>query len=329
MSFRLQSVVQIGAYQIKAGINEATVKRSVKEVVDKATLKIPAMGKVNAQLDALNTETSIQTSALFKEGDPVTIQLGYNGDLRQEFKGFVRRVTAAIPVEIECEGYGWQLRRKYFVKSWKSVLLLEFLKELIAGTDIKLSPLIPKMTLTNLCIKNANGLEVLEYIKDKVHLSVYFVMDVLYVGLEEGVKGNTVSYSLGYNCVRNNNLKYRKIDDTRLLIRLVTGKGKNHKRPLYEIGDKGGSLIEENIAFVRDAKTLHDIAKDLLVRQKYTGYEGFISGFLQPYCQPTDTVTLIDKRYKTLGGNFFVEATEVVFGLNGATRKVHITRALN
>ena len=327
MSFRLTSVIQIGNYQLRGGVNDVHCKRSVKEIVDTAVLKIPAIGRVNNN-DNLPA-SSVATSVLWKEGDAVSIQLGYNNDNRQEFKGFVRRVNASIPVTVECEGYAWQLRRKRLIKSYKSVSLKQFLTELVAGTDIKLSPFIPGMQLSNLKINHANGLKVLEYIKDHLHLSVYFLFDVLYVGLEEGVQGNQVKHRLGWNTIRDDQLKWRLADDTKVLIRLVTGKGKSKKRTLYQSGDTDGGLVEKSVASLTSAKDLQAVADDLLQQAKYTGFEGSISGFLQPFIQMCDTDIVIDKIYNERGDSYFTIGTEVHFGMNGAQRKVFIGRSLS
>ncbi|MFS2189812.1 hypothetical protein ACCC92_24260 [Mucilaginibacter sp. Mucisp84] len=325
--FRLTSIVQIGSYQLRGGVNNVAIKRSVKDMIDTAIIKIPGIGRVTGK-DTLPA-SSIETSKLFQEGDKVSILLGYNNDNRNEFQGFVRRVTPSIPVTIECEGYAWQLRRKRVLKSWKSVTLKEFLKELVSDTDIKLSPFIPDMSLTNLTVNHANALKTLEYIKDKLHLAVYFQFDTLYVGLEEGVPGSRVKYRLGYNTIRDDQLKYRLASDTKVLVRLVTGKGKKAKRALIEVGDKDGSLIEKTITNVTSDADLKRIANDLLTQAKYTGYEGSITGFLQPYCQPCDTAGIIDRMYNERGGNYFAEGVEVDFGTNGAQRKVHIGRSLS
>lgn len=324
---RLTSIIQIGNYQLRGGVNEAKGKRSVKEIIDTATLKIPSIGRVIGK-SAL-PGSSIQTSKLFNEGDKVTIDLGYNNDNKREFKGFVRRVTPSIPVTIECEGYAWLLRRKRVLKSWKTVSLKEVLKELIADTEITLSPFIPELTLKNLAINHANALKALEYIKERLHLAVYFQFDVLYVGLEEGVPGSPVKFRLGYNTIRDDQLKYRLASDTKVLVRLVTGKGKKAKRTLIEVGDKDGSLVERRIANVTDAGDLQKIANDLLIQAKYTGFEGYITAFLQPYCQPCDTAVIIDRMYNERGGKYFVEGVEFDFGMNGGQRKVHIGRSLS
>lgn len=330
MSFKLTSVTQIGAYRFDGGLNDCHIKRSVKEIVDTAVIKIPAIGRVNTE-DTLSGNlpvTSIATSKLWQEGDPVTIQLGYNSQNIQEFKGFVRRVNASVPVVVECEGYAWQLRRKRLVKTWKSIKLRDFLTEMVSGTDIKLSEFIPQMTLTNFKVDHANCLKVLEYIKTHLHLSVYFLFDVLYVGLEEGVPGNRVKHRLGWNTIRDDQLKWRLADDTEVQIRLVTGKGKNKKRTLYTAGDASGSMVTKNIASLTDSADLQAVADDLLQQAKYTGFEGNVSAFLQPFIQLCDTDVVIDKLYQERGGNYFTIGTEVRFGMNGAQRKVFIGRSL-
>ena len=327
MSFILSSIIQIGAYQFFGGINECVIKRSVKEIMDTAVLKIPAIGRVNDNFDL--PSNSIATSKLWNEGDPVSIQLGYNGQNLQEFKGFVRRVNASIPVVIECEGYAWQLRRVRLVGNWKSIQLRDFLVLLVAGTDIKLSQYIPSMVLSNLKVDHPNGLKVLEYLKDHCHLSAYFLFDTLYVGLEEGVKGSVVKHRLGWNTIRDDQLKWRLADDTLVQVKLVTGKGKNKKRTLYTAGDKMGSVVTKSVANLRDAGDLQSVANDLLQQAKYTGFEGSISGFLQPFIQMCDTNAVIDKIYDERTGNYFTQGTEVHFGMNGAQRKVFLGRTLS
>ena len=198
----------------------------------------------------------------------------------------------------------------------------------VAGTDIKLSQYIPNMVLSNLKINHANCLKTLEYIKDHLHLAVYFLFDTLYVGLEEGVPGNVVQHRLGWNTIRDDQLKWRLAADTSVQIRLVTGKGKNKKRTLYSAGDKSGSMITKNVANLTDATDLQNVANDLLQQAKYTGFEGKSVGFLQPFTQLTDTAALIDKQYNERTGNYFLVGTEVKFGMNGAQRIKEIGRSL-
>lgn len=326
MSFKLCSYIELGSFKLRGGINEVTAKRSVNDYMDTAIIKIPALGRTFS--DSNMPSTSIESAKMFKEGDKVLIQLGYNGDYRKEFQGFIRRVSPSVPVVIECEGYGWQLRRQRILKSWKATTLLEVLETLIQGTDIVLSPFIPEIKLTNYSIRNSNGLEVLEYFKSKMLLTCYFTFNELYVGIQQGLIKETVKLRLGWNVLRDDQLKYRLAEDTRILVRLTTGKGKKNKRLLYETGDKDGSLREINVPNIQDQQWLKNLGDDALQKAKYTGYEGSITCFLQPYIEPSCNASIIDRRYDRSGSHFTI-STEVTFGMRGGRRKVQLGSKLN
>jgi hypothetical protein len=337
MPFKLTSIIKIGEYQFNGGVNEVKIKRSCREIVDTAVLKIPALAQVAnyskkrgiPQGDALKSALgSVKSSTFFAEGDSVSIQLGYNRAYCQEFKGFVRRVSPSIPVEIECEGYAWQLRRKVLSGSWKIILLLDFLKILVAGTDIIISPHVQNTKLTGLHFPASNGLKVLELLRDKAHLCCYFLFDTLYVGLEELSPGDSVAFRLGWNTIKTDDLKWRVGDKTPVQVKLIGKKGKKQKAPTYITGDADGALITEHIGFISDPVYLQKVADDVLQRAKYSGFEGGILCFLQPFIQMTDTAVIIYKIYKQRGGKYFTVGTEVTFGVNGGRRKIFIGRRL-
>ena len=350
MSFRLCSQISIGKYAFSGGVNDIVIRRSIKEIVDTCTIKIPGLANIvslkSAVADVLEPGItavtrsnvdglpagSIRTSTLWQEGDKVNILLGYNNNYQQEFKGFVRRVSPSIPVVIECEGYGWQLRRKPFAGAWKSIKLLDLLTLIVSGTDVKLSPYIPDATLTGVWFKGENALSALGILKDKSHLSVFFYFDELYAGLEEIQPGKTIvqrNWRLGYNCPRTETLKYRIADTTNVQVRVTAARGKNLKTPILTVGDAGGSIITEHLAFNADPGQMTKIANQILLYKKYTGFEGTIRGFLQPYADPTDTANIVDKQYGVYTGQYFIDGTEVKFGVNGAQRIISISHSLN
>lgn len=356
MAFTLNSRIKIGAYAFPGGVYELNIKKSVNCIVDTAKLQIPGLGRIVSVKGVVNTAlaiiglgsqqvaqnlpvSSIQTAKLFKEGDPVSIDLGYNGDLRNEFRGFLRRVNLTTPITIELEGYAWQLRNQNILASWKKTTLKEVLERVVQGTDIKLSADIPQVALTNFYIINDDGLKVLEYLKRKMLLTVYFDDDVLYAGIEEGRTTNgtasgaglaEVVYKIGYNCPTNQpNLKQRLGKDNLVMVRLKT-KGKNGRHTLYEAGDKNGAVVEINIPFSNDENYLKGLADAQLKRLKYDGYEGKITGFLQPYCKPGWKAKILDPKYEgARAGTYFIPTVETTFGVKGARRIPEITYRLD
>lgn len=355
MAFILNSRIKIGEYSFAGGVNDLVIRKSVSAFVDTATLKMPGLGQivsiknsVNAALNIIGLGvqtpvknmpvTSVQTAKLFKEGDKVAIDLGYNGDLRNEFRGFVRRVNLTTPISIEMEGYAWQLRNSNILASWKKTTVKEVLQRIIKDTDIVLSPDIPNVQLSVYCIANRSGLDALQELKERLLLTVYFDDNMLYVGLEEGrttapgTQGGLaqVIYSIGYNCVSNqSDLKQRLGKDNLVRVRLKT-RGNDGKHTLYEAGDTGGAVYERTIAFTKDANHLKNTAEAILKSLKYDGYEGKLLGFLQPYCKPGWKAVIRDKKYQgARAGTYFIAGTEVSYGVKGARRKVNITYKLD
>lgn len=359
MAFTLHSVIKIGDLAFQGGVHDLVIKKNVHVIVDTAVLKIPGLGRVvsvkgiiNNALDIIGLGsqqlpknvpvTSVQTAKLFKEGDKVAIDAGYNADMRNEFRGFVRRVNLTTPITIEMEGYAWQLRSKNILKSWKKTTVKEVLTEVIKGTDIVLSPDIPNIPLPFFVSPNWSGLKILEYLKEKSLLTVCFDDNVLYAGIEEGrtttdASGNKsltglaeVKHNIGYNCVSNQpNLKQRLGKDNPIRVR-ITARQKTGKTILYEAGDPNGEVQTINMPFIRDHDALKQMADAKLKKLKYDGYEGVITGFLQPYCKPGWKDTLTDKRYAgARAGTYFIPGTEVHFGAKGAKRMTSITYRLD
>ncbi|MBC7399850.1 MAG: hypothetical protein H7289_07870 [Mucilaginibacter sp.] len=319
-------MIDIGDYQLRGGVNEVNIKKSVNTIVDTANIKIPALGR------ALNNDTlpasSVETAGLFKEGQKVKIQLGYNYRYRTEFEGFVRRVNLSTPVNIELEGYAWQLRKKTVAASWRSVTIKQVLEKIVEGTDIVLSDKIPDSDLIKITLKPMTGLQALEYVKEKLLMVVHFDGNVLYAGLEEGIKKGDVQYRLGWNVIRDDQLKYRIADDTLVRVRIVL-KLQKGEQVLYEAGDKNGEIVKKEADHWGKPESFVKIAKRVLSEKKFTGFEGKITAFLEPFCQPTYTAEIIDKKYGKRDGKYFVAGTEVKFGTGGARRIVEITRRLS
>ena len=137
-----------------------------------------------------------------------------------EFEGYVKKVKPSIPVNIECEDAMYLLRRKNISKSWQKTTLREVLQEVVKDTPIVLADNIPEMQLDQWIIRNANGTQVLEKLKEEFRLSV-FINDEgkLYAGLSELTNiGQTARYDLNYNIVAND-LEYRTKEERKLKVR--------------------------------------------------------------------------------------------------------------
>jgi hypothetical protein len=305
------------------GVNDLRIKRSIGTYVDTCTIKIPTTSKLNT-----SSSPTEQAVYAFVAGDAITVDLGYNNEFKKEFKGFISKVGYSTPVEVECEGYSYLLKRKNINKSWKTTTLREVCEYITDGTGIKLSPAIPNIDLKNYVVHNATATKVLDYLIEQYKLVAYFNFDELYVGLEELAPAGNVAYAIGYNTVDTNSLKYQHADDVKIKIVAKTTK-KDGAKELYTCGDADGSVRE---IIVKNSETLDQvkrIANDYLAQKKYTGFTGSFTAFGQPYASIGFSCKLKDTRYTERSGTYFVYSIEVSYGLNGFRRIIELTKKLN
>lgn len=332
MSFKLRSEIiftklsngEKSVFKVKGGVNDLKITRSTVGLKDTAILKLPSIGRVLSNDNLPNT--SIESANFFSYGDQIEIKLGYNDDLRTEFKGFILKVLMSTPILIECEGYSFQLYKKV-VKNWKETTVSEVLEFLVSGTDIKVSDWSKSQTikLKNFSIATT-GLEVLSWFAKKMGLTACFLFDEVYVGLQQIPKLNEVKLRLGWNVLRDDKLE--TIENRKVLVRVFFKDLEGIKRKV-ELGDKSGQLIELKMPYIKDLATIYRIAENKFEVAKSQQIKGAITCFLQPYIQPFDLVSIIDKRYERRSGKYFVTATEVTFGMNGARRKIGLGTKLN
>lgn len=304
------------------GVNDLRIKLSIGSYVDTCTIKIPTTAKLNT-----SSSPTEQAVYAFVAGDAITVDLGYNDEFKTEFKGFVSKVGYSTPVEVECEGYSYLLKRKNINKSWKTTTLREVCEYITDGTGIKLSPAIPQIALKNYVVHNAAATKVLDYLIEQYKLVAYFNFDELYVGLEELASAGKVEYALGYNTVDANSLKYQNADDVRLKIVAKTTK-KDGAKELYTCGDADGA-VREIIVKNSEITQVQKSANDYLTRYKYTGFTGSFTAFLQPFASIGYSCKIIDTRYKERSGTYFLYSVEVTFGMNGARRICELTKKLS
>src|SRR5258708_2160207 len=210
MAFILTSNIIIGQYA-KVKVHDLKIKKSIHKFVNEATIQVPTLYRLKLN-GAFVSNTVVKASDLFQEGDPVTISLGYNDKNVREFIGFIHRVNFKTPLEIECEGYSYQLRKKSYLKSWQNTTVLAMLQYMVQGTDITLSSQIPNIPVAKWHMRNQTGVEILDEFRTKLLLTIYFREKELYAGLTytDTVGGSSVKYQLGWNTIRDDQLKFRE-----------------------------------------------------------------------------------------------------------------------
>ena len=333
MAFYLTSSITIGNYKnIKP--NKVTWKTDVGNFVDTCTITLPRRTHmINENLDKtwdINLSRDQQKDAYyqFKEGDKVEVLLGYNTKNEKRFFGFVRRVKMGIPVELECEGYASQLYDIIFNKTYSTVTVKQLLKDLTAGTDIKLSTEIPEIPLKNIRFKNATGIQVLEYLKKEVSLAVYFNFDELFVGTLFGKVQKRINVKIGWNTVKDDDFQERKVDkNLKIVVREKNAKGevKRTKSDLKKYDNEKDVKIKADIR----ANFLKEIVNRLQRQEDYKGYEGNIQLFLVPYANKGMVIDLDGGMFPEKSGSYFINSVQGEFGMSGGRQTVQLGFIMN
>lgn len=318
--FVLTSDITIGPF-VKVKPHDVKIIRSLNAYVDKATIRVPASARMKMQGESVSEST--ETANEIVEGMPVVIKLGYNGDLKTEFVGFVARVNLNTPCEIECEGYSYQLRKKIITASFKNTTVKNIITQLVSNTDIKISSLIPEIKVAKLVFNGMSGTEAMEQLLKEIKgLSIYFNGKELYAGLRYLSPKSNVKYRIGWNVIKDNNLKLREAKNQQVIIK-IKGQKPDGTKVEAEFGDKG-EVKQLSTHAVTDSATLKQMAEAEHRSISYTGYEGKITAFLEPYCEPGYSATIIDAKYPQREGKYMINSVEVVYGMSGARRTVDI-----
>jgi hypothetical protein len=340
MYFKLNCLVEVesqsGSKIRFTALSFVEIDKSIDRIGSSAKLKIPTSAVLVSEGKKGDT---VSTSTQFRRGDKIHIQLGYNppsvppagGDssLVSEFKGFIYKVNLTTPFEIECEGYEFLLRNDCPAKTFQTTTLKELLNWLVEGTEIKIHGNIPNVSMTNYVVpKSLNKLDALCQLKDKYGLTIYFIENTLYAGLDFVNYLGTVKYSIGRNTVKEGELKYQYADDVKLKVKAVLIKKDNTKVEV-EIGDKDGqqrTLFFYNLSGLDELKQVADAE---IQKYKFDGYSGKITTFWAPFSAPGMVADIEDKKYEKRGGRYEIRSVKTTMGTSGARRAVEIGKAVS
>jgi hypothetical protein len=311
--------IKIGKYTLKA-LDRVTVKKSVETLSDTARIVIPGT-YMNERLDVKDK---------LKVGDTVSIKLGYDESLNEEFSGFIKSIeTNDASVTLECEDSLYLWRKTVKNKEYKQVSLKSLLETIAAEIDttFKIESSYD-FGYDKFVVFQQTGYDVLKKIRDEIKADIYFEGNTLHVHPPyEFIKNDKpVIFDMTRN-IEKADLKYVKADDKKVEVKVTMIKP-DGKRESETHGRPGGTVIEKTLYGASEGK-LKEVAKSILNAWSYDGYEGSITGWLLPFVEPTYRVKIIDfERPETKNEQYFVTATETNFSSAGGQRKVIIGKRL-
>lgn len=297
--------------------------RSVDNIVDNASFVLPALCSL---VDKKKSYSNVTTGLLFKEGNRVTIEAGYDGKNKIQFVGYISRINLGYPIVVELENAGYLLKHK--VKNWsfKRTKLKAVLQTLVAGTGINLSPNIKDIGFEPAFLENYTSIQVLEWIKKNYNVNVCFFGNVLYVGLTAGFVSDKVTFHLGWNVAKDDGLNFRSFEGSKVKYVLESRNADGTRtiiKPNNENSDKAIStkVIKTKI---QDPTVQQDVINHQNVKQNQKGWEGNFTAFLIPHVEPGNTVDIVDKKFAERSGQYFVNSVKGSFDSSGGRQQIEL-----
>ena len=343
--FALCCLLTIGSLPALDFVHEIEIESSWQKFTDTATITLPR--KIKAA-------SGKQLPDLIRVGDAVTIQYGYDGNLRTEFTGFVSELKPGTPFQIKCEDQMWALKRATFSQSWRSVSLRTLLTYIRDHTTLDFDlNLLGKQELGKYQINQATGAQVFEDLKKRFGVSVWFRQGVLCAGNPYAVSATTHRYAFRQNII-DADLAYTQAEDVALHFRATSvqadgkkiqvdydpatdsfytkvptkaHKGDPKPAPGATAASQGlgkGELRTLVAAPNLTAAQLRDWVRGWANQHQYTGYRGGLTGFGVPLVEHGDIARVEDPDYPERAGAYYIDSVTKAFGINGSRRRAKL-----
>jgi hypothetical protein len=328
---RLSSQISLGDYTFNA-VNQVEIESSWEDLTDRCTIKIPKRIRIKKNGLFASSITSGDFS-LWKRGDPVTVQLGYNERLETIFTGVITRITPKLPLEFQCEDNMFILKQTTIRRYKENPATLRSLLTAIIPNSIPFTT--EDITLGKFSVENATVAEVLDYLKRKFGLSSYIESGSLYVGLAykpADIAANTLNptaeLTFQKDIIEDSNLSYQRDDDVSLNVTAINVKTNNTRQEIT-VGD---TLGEKRTLYFYDIRTeaeLRTLATEALEKYKYEGFRGSFTTFLQPVVRHGQAVKLIDPLIPDRNGVYLVKKVITTFGVDGGRQEITLDRKIS
>jgi len=305
-------------------LDSVEITRDTGNLTDSAVIKLPAC-VFNRYIADL---------AKIRRDQTVTISLGYNGDLHQEFSGYIRSVErdqSGLVIYCQDEIYKFN-QTKMDDKPYKNPTVKNLLNVVIKAVqpDLKLNCKYD-FAYDKFTIKNATALDVLKTIQDECHCMMYIKDGVFNVTppyiTPESTK--TVRYDTSKNVMADGySLKYKDKEDRKLKV-TAKGKDKTGKELTAEKGEGGGDTETFDYKGIATQSMLDKIAENMYAAKSYSGYEGSFQAWCIPSIDKGDTAEISDPYDPDRNGKYFVESVVTTCSSGGITRKITLGKKLS
>lgn len=257
-----------------------------------------------------------ETSNPIRRGDKVSVWLGYDGDLRHAFSGYVLRKGFKAPVEIFCEDEMFALKQTPCVKkSYRDVDIETLLKDQALPYPVKV---LGEQNIGRFRANFDTVAGLLAHLKENNIRTFFRTEDgkpVLYCGVlfDRGNQTRLV-FSTGVNIISDSSLDEQRAEDMKIKLKVVSLQPDNKKKIKVEVGDDDGEKRTLHCYGMTEAEA-RAWGKQELERLKRDGLTGSFQTFGHSLVSPLDIIALrIDGEPK---GSYQVAKNTISYGSGG------------
>ncbi len=279
--------------------SELSIESSWRSLTDTAEIILPRKVK---DFDRM------KVSEWFREGDPVEIWLGYDGNLALEFSGYIKTVPAGIPLTVSCEDEMYKLKRNTVSVSIKDCTLTELLKAIAPGYTV----VCEDTKLGNVRYSKVSPSQILEDLQ-KQNIYTWFEGKELH---SFGRSKRDESVNVQLELTAGESLKQKPVEATLVIMSLIRKKGKKLR---VEVGDvPAGKRLTKEISGIEISEAeLKREAEKLYNEAKQPGLDGDVTLFGIPRVQHGTKVNLTSELYPEKNGVYYIDAVTKQFSQSG------------
>lgn len=314
--------ITIGNYRLTL-VDSVEIKKSVDVLADVATIILPGQ----------NINKTLDIESKIKRGDSVMIEMGYDGKMATEFKGYLESYsTDDGSIRIYCEDSLWLMRKPVPNTEMKNVTSKDVAAYLVAEvnkvSDVKITlDCDYELKYDKFVINNAMAFEVLKKLQDETKGNIYMKGTTLHYHPAYIQKFGSVGYDFAIN-IEKSDLTYKRADERSYQVE-VEGIGKDGKRTTVLVGTTGGEKRSIKINGITDEASLKKRGEEELKYLVYDGYEGNITGWYLPVVEPGYSAEIRDEDYEYKTGTYYVTAVTTNMSKRGIVRKIQLGRKLS
>ena len=311
--YTLDFEVKIGEFYLGM-VDSITIHKSVELLADTCEIVLPA-ARLNK---ALEVEEQI------KRGDEVSVSIGYKEvGIKEEFKGYLQRIsTDGGSIKLFCEDDLFQFRKDLPNEELKKISLSDLLSKVVKGigksykVDCSYTWVYDKFV-----IRDATGYDVLKKVQEECGADIYLKDGVLHIHPPGEVVGKERFYDFAVN-IEEAELSFKRAEDkkVKVVVKAIMPDGKVKE---IEVGSTGGEKVEVK-CHASDTASMKARGEAEVKRRTFDGYDGSITTWLIPECNPGDTASIHDGDYTYKDGTYFVRSVTTEFSESGGKRKVEL-----